>query len=102
MMQSEPATLLESAVAYDGLPIGSGGAHGLGRISARVALDAWLRFLELCTEVSAQKCWFDLPMTPGLSIDPEVKRTIEREFPRVLPGPLSHPVRWDRADDALS
>ena len=74
--------VIESAVAYDGLPISSGGAHGLGRISARNALDSWIRFLEKCTEASPIESWFDFAVTPGLTIDAQVARLIEQEFPR--------------------
>src|SRR5688572_26077238 len=48
--QSGRVALVESAVAYDGLPIGSGGAHGLGRIAVRPALGAWIDFLDMCTD----------------------------------------------------
>jgi len=91
--------LEESAVAYDGLPISSGGAHGLGRISASDALRAWLRFLDMRTEASPVSCWFDFPMTPRLAVDPKVVRRIAREFPA---SRGRHPVPWDRAGDALS
>jgi hypothetical protein len=89
----------QSAVAYEGLPISSGGAHGLGRISARDALNAWLRFLDTRTDASPVSCWFDFPMTPGLTVDPEVARLIARTFPR---SRRSHPVPADQVDHALS
>jgi hypothetical protein len=89
----------KSAVAYDGLPISSGGAHGLGRMSARNALDSWLRFLDTRTQASPIQSWFDLPQTPGLSIDPEMGQLIEREFAR---GSGRHQVPWNRVNDALS
>lgn len=86
-------------MAYDGLPISSGGAHELRRISARDSLSAWLRFLDTRTETAPISCWFDFPMTPGLTAAPEVVRLIAREFP----GSRSrHPVPSDRVDDALS
>lgn len=86
-------------MAYDGLPISSGGAHGLGRISARDALNAWLRFLGMCTETSSLSGWFDFPLTPGLTVDPKVVRLIARKFPG---GRSRHLVSWDQADNALS
>lgn len=86
-------------MAYDGLPISSGGAHGLGRISARDSLSTWLSFLDKRTEASPVSCWFDFPMTPGLAADPGVVRLIAREFP----GDRGrHPVPRERAGDALS
>jgi hypothetical protein len=97
--QSDGVDLLESAVAYDGLPISSGGSHGLGRISARDAFDAWRRFLDTRTEASPIRCWIDFPVTPDLTVDPELERRVEREFPGRAG---SHPVPWNRADDAIS
>jgi hypothetical protein len=91
--------LEESAVAYDGLPISSGGAHGLGRISARDSFSAWLGFLGERTDASQGSCSFSFPHTPGLTADPGVVKLITREFPG---GRDRHPVPWDRVDDALS
>jgi hypothetical protein len=91
--------LEESAVAYDGLPISSGGAHALGRTSARDALNAWLRFLDTRTEASPISCWFHFPMTPGLTADPQAVTLITRQFPDAQDR---HPVPWDQVDDALS
>lgn len=73
--------VLESAVAYDGLPMSSGGAHALGRIAAGDALAAWRRFIDTCTDPSPIEAWFDFPATPGLVIDPKLARLIERQFP---------------------
>ena len=39
-----------AAVTYIGLPISSGGAHSLGRMSRRVAYQRTLEFLRTCTE----------------------------------------------------
>jgi hypothetical protein len=97
--QTSRVDQLESAVAYDGLPISSGGAHGLGRISAKDALRAWLRFLDSCTEAAPSSCCFDFPATPGLAVAPEVVRLIKGEFPS---SRGTHPVPRDRVDLALS
>lgn len=86
-------------MAYDGLPISSGGAHALGRISARDSFSAWLGFLDKRTEASPISCWFSFPVTPGLTADPGVAQLIMQEFPG---GHDRHPVPWDRVDDALS
>jgi len=94
--------VMESAVAYDGLPISSGGAHALGRISARDALTGWLRFLETCTEASPIQCYFDFPMTPGLTVDAAVAQAVEREFPRGSSRSKRLCVPWSRTEDALS
>jgi hypothetical protein len=94
--------VLESAVAYDGLPISSGGAHALGRISARDALTGWLRFLETCTEASPIESYFDFPVTPGLTVDAAVVQAVECGFPRD-PGRFKRlSVPWSRVEDALS
>lgn len=90
--------LLESAVVYDGLPIASGGAHALRRMPARDALSAWLRFLSTCTAASPVEASFDLPTTPGLTVEPRVVRLIEEEFPRTS-GRLA--VAHDRIEDAI-
>jgi hypothetical protein len=92
--------LLQSAVVYDGLPISSGGAHGLGRVSARGAHAAWLRFLDRCTDPLPVACWFDFPATPGLSADRDIVLRIEGEFPRSENA--RHVVAANRIDDALS
>ncbi|HZU73648.1 MAG TPA: hypothetical protein VE990_12840, partial [Acidimicrobiales bacterium] len=92
---------MESAVAYDGLPISNGGAHGLGRISARDALAAWIRFLGGCTVASPIESYFDCPATPGLTVGGDVARLIEHEFPRTS-GPSSRfPVPWERVEAAV-
>jgi hypothetical protein len=91
--------VIESAVAYDGLPISSGGAHGLGRISVRDAFASWLRFLDTCTDPSPIESWFEFPNTPGLTVDAMVVRLIEQEFPR---GSARHSVPWGRIEDALA
>jgi hypothetical protein len=88
----------ESAVAYDGLPISSGGAHGLGRVGARDAHAAWMDFLKNCTSPTAISCYFELPETPELSVAPDVRSAIAEAFPR---DGHRHPVPGDRVDDAL-
>ena len=91
---------VESAVAYDGLPIASGGAHALGRVSARKALTAWRGFLASCTQPSPIRCWFDIPMTPELTVDPGVVARIAEAFPDRSRDRF--PVAVDRIDDALA
>ena len=81
--QRVAVNLTESAVVYDGLPIASGGAHGLGRLSARDSLAAWLNFLDTRTESGPLDCFFDFPQTPEIEVEPAVAQRIEREFPQV-------------------
>ena len=92
----------ESAVTYDGLPVSAGGAHGLGRISARQAWASWTRFLDACTEAAPIEAWFEFPRTPQLTLDPGVARLIESEFPRGGPPSRRREVPGDRVDDALA
>jgi hypothetical protein len=94
--------VLESSVAYDGLPISGGGAHALGRISARDAYAAWYRFLETCTEPSPIESWFDFPQTPELTVEPDVVRRVEQAFPRHPRFARRHAVPPDRFGDALA
>ena len=67
-------------MVYDGMPISSGGAHGLGRVAARDAVSSWIGFLEVCTAASPIKCWFQFPETPGLKVDPQVVRAVGQAF----------------------
>ena len=99
MGHSADMDLLDSAVAYDGLPISSGGAHGLGRVAARDALNDWLQFLATRTESRSIRAYFDLPATPELTVDFGVARTIAREFPTSR-GRFTVPS--DRLDDAVA
>jgi hypothetical protein len=39
-----------TAVTYDGLPVSSGCAHSLGRMTRRAAYDATMSFLRTCTQ----------------------------------------------------
>jgi hypothetical protein len=89
----------ESAVAYDGLPISSGGAHALGRISPRQALMSWRGFLGACTQPSPITCWFDLPMTPELAVEPAVVARLSAAFPDRTRDRF--PVPEDRIDQAV-
>lgn len=100
--QSGGVERAESAVAYDGLPISSGGAHGLGRVSARRALEAWTEFLATCTRPSPVAAWFDFPATPGLTVDRKVRSRIAGDFPPASDSHTRFGVAADRTDDALS
>jgi hypothetical protein len=85
-------------VVYDGLPISSGGAHGLGRTSVHDAFSAWRRFLDSCTVVTDASYYFHLPHTPELKPDRKTVRKIRKAFP-----PQGHrfPVPQDRIHEAL-
>lgn len=88
----------QSAVVYDGLPLSAGGAHGLGRVTARGALRSWVGFLNARTESSPVVGWFDFPDTPGLALSPDLRRQIEVAFPS---QGQRCAVPWARADEAI-
>jgi hypothetical protein len=51
---------LDSVVVYDGLPIRSGGGHGIQRLDSVAALDAWRAFLDICTHNPAVQTRFEI------------------------------------------
>lgn len=91
-------TQCESAVVYDGLPISSGGAHGLGRISVRRAHSSWATFLETYGSDVAESCYFDFPNTPELTAEPDVRSAVAEAFPA---SGRKHEVPSDRVREAL-
>lgn len=82
--QDELVSLIASAVAYDGLPISSGGAHRLRRLSARQAFAAWRDFLNARTSDSTFNGYFELAHRPDLTVDPAAERRVLAAFP----GPI--------------
>lgn len=74
MLEERPA-----AVTYVGLPIGSGGAHSLGRMSRRTAYAHTMTFLETCTELVEPLSYsitvHDVPQLPP-------QRALEAELTR--------------------
>lgn len=85
-------------MVYDGLPISSGGSHGLGRVSAGEAYSSWVHFLSACTSPGPITCYFDLPNTPELVVEPAVKFGIAKAFPS---EGHRYPVPTDRISEAL-
>ena len=98
----------QSAVVYDGLPIGSGGAHGLGRISASQALRRWRDFLAACgSPVQPLECSFNIrALSDAQVIDPSVVEAIHSAFPMqgtfVPRNNNFSPVPPDRLDEAVA
>jgi len=93
---------LESAVVYDGLPISSGGAHALNRLTPREAFAAWLSFLQTCTHVTRVEATFKVDNHPGPSADRRVVRTIKDAFPEQHePFSQLYPVPASRLEDAV-
>jgi hypothetical protein len=87
-----------AAVTYIGLPIGSGGAHSLGRMPLRVAFERTNEFLANCTEqVGPVKCSFTLRDVPELPRQPDVEARLARQFGEGW----ASAVPEDRLEDAL-
>lgn len=91
-------TPCESVVVYDGLPLSSGAAHGLGRVGLHDAHDAWQRFLSTCTQSPGTGVYFEFPHTPGLDADDRLRRAVESVFPGER---RRHPVPAARCGEAL-
>lgn len=86
-----------AAVTYVGLPISSGGAHSLGRMSRRAAYEQTMTFLRTCTEpVSNMEYRFRLneKTAVGLPSDPMLWLKVKARF-----GPGA--IGTDRVSDAL-
>jgi hypothetical protein len=86
---------------YDGLPVSSGGAHGLGRTTGRNAFENWHAFLAACASLHTVSYYFDLPHTPELTVEPEIDARIRREFPAVGRRFMVPVERIDEALDLL-
>lgn len=69
------------AVTYDGLPISSGGAHSLGRLSRREAYARTTSFLRTCTEPAGpREYWFAVNSVPELRPVRRLEKELERRF----------------------
>ena len=85
-----------AAVTYVGLPIRSGGAHSLGRMSRRDAHERSVAFLLACTEpVGAIQYAFKMSDPPELGPVPRLERELRRRFRRDGEVPMQ------RVGDAL-
>jgi hypothetical protein len=74
-----------TAVTYIGLPISSGGAHSLGRMSRRVAYHRTIDFLEACTEPVASRVYsFRVLEVPQLDPVPRLEGELQRRFGRYV------------------
>lgn len=69
---------LDSVVVYDGLPISSGGGHGIQRLDPVAALGAWRAFLDACTRDPAVHARFEIDESRKPSR--AVLRGLKREF----------------------
>jgi hypothetical protein len=85
-----------TAVTYVGLPISSGGAHSLGRMSRRVAHERTIAFLQACTQtVEAIAYSFAVIDVPELAPIPHLERELLRRFGNYKS------VQEPRVEDAL-
>lgn len=70
-----------AAVTYVGLPVSSGGAHSLGRMSRRLAHQRTMDFLETCTRpVTPIEYSFTLHEVPDLEPQPDLEAEVARRF----------------------
>ena len=70
-----------AAVTYVGLPVSSGGAHSLGRMSRRTAFEQTVDFLRTCTQpVDPLVYTFKLHAVPELEPLPLLERALEQRF----------------------
>lgn len=85
-----------AAITYIGLPISSGGAHSLGRMSRRVAYERTMSFLRTCTQPDGPVTYsFDVHEVPELPPIPRLERELKRRFGHNLRVPEG------RVDQAL-
>lgn len=72
-----------SAVTYEGLPLSSGAAHSLGRMTPRAAYAATMSFLQVCTEpLGRVEYSFTVHDVPELQPPRHLERELERRFGR--------------------
>jgi hypothetical protein len=71
MVRLRGKVLRSSVITYDGLPISSGGAHGLRTRSPKVALEQVRDFLRMCTDNSSPSDVF---------VEVIVSRSFQKEF----------------------
>ena len=92
----------ESVVVYDGLPISSGGAHSINRLSPDQALQAWRRFLQTCAQHVEVDAVIRVDDQPGPPASRQTLDRLDRAFPtrRETSVQLRH-VPEDRIDQAV-
>jgi hypothetical protein len=97
--EDEAPQRVGSVVTYDGLPLSSGSAHGLGCMTGRAAYKSALHFLDTCCVVDGDvEHWFSLSNPPELEVSPAVADELRSRFP-----PKAHRfvVPADRVDEAF-
>ena len=87
-----------TAVTYEGLPISSGGAHSLGRMTGRTAYETTMSFLRTCTlPMGPIDYSFTVRRVPELAPARDLELKLERRFGRGSVLVLHE----DEVDDAL-
>lgn len=75
-----------TAVTYNGLPVSSGGAHSLGRMSRRAAYERTIGFLDQCTVPDGPRAYrISFPayrVSPRVTPSPGLREQVERRFGR--------------------
>jgi len=88
-----------AAVTYNGLPVSSGGAHSLGRMSRRTAYERTIRFLDQCTVPDGARAYaISFPadrVSPRVEPPLGLRDQVERRFGK------SGEIPEGRIDDAL-
>ena len=91
------------AVTYVGLPIGSGGAHSLGRMSRRMAYERTMSFLATCTElVEPPRHSFLVNREPEMPPLRDLERELDRRFGSRLRTVVSRSDRLEIGEDRVS
>lgn len=79
-----------AAFTYVGLPIGSGGAHGLGRMSVAKAYEATERFVATCTTVTHRsEPRVTLQQVPELNLPSSIPTALRHAFGDSRGGPTT-------------
>jgi hypothetical protein len=91
-----------AAITYIGLPISSGGAHSLGRMSRRVASERTMNFLRTCTQpVDPITYSFDVHDVPELPPVSRLERELKHRFGQYFAVRQYLAVQGARVDEAL-
>lgn len=79
----KPMALRSGLISYDGLPISSGGAHGLGRLRPSMAWKAFQGFLSTCTTATEPKR-VSITINETPDVDPESSQRLRDSAKKML------------------
>lgn len=94
-------TQVDCAVVYDGLPISSGGGHGIQRLDPVAALEAWRAFLETCTQDATVQARFEIDESrkPSRTVLRELKDQFGEQHEWLTPW---YPFSATRLNEAVT